>query len=159
MKKSLLFTSLLRKNGILTLGIARRTVTRYTLPMFFFSPHLSFRFCAALAACMFLAGCAAWTFTTLHESRFINVDAQVLHVEYGREKRTETLPNGLVCTYEGKVRVTLFDGGRVVLYQTLSISGNRYLSADKHYEFTEKAPYCILKRDGVLLFEGIYCRH
>jgi len=127
--------------------------------MFFSSSHLPPRVCAALAVCVFVAGCAAWRFTTLRESRFINVDAEILHVEYGRETRTETLANGLACTYEGKVRIRLADGRRVVLYQTLAPSGIRYLSADKHYEFIEKAPHCILMRDGVPLFEGIYYRH
>jgi hypothetical protein len=122
-----------------------------------FSKPIS-RTAAALLACAGLTGCATWTFTPLRESRFINVDAEILHVEYGREKRTETLPNGLVCTYEGKVRLHLPDGNRVVLYQTIAPSGIRYLSADKHYEFIEKAPYCVLRHKGVAVFEGIYRR-
>lgn len=111
-----------------------------------------------LAASLVLSGCAAWTFTPTRESRFINVDAEQLRVEYGREKRTETLDNGIVCTYEGKVRLTLPDGTRKVLYQTLATSGIRYYSADKQYEFVEKAPYCILRQQGRVIFEGIYRR-
>jgi len=111
-----------------------------------------------LAASLVLSGCAAWTFTPTRESRFINVDAEQLRVEYGREKRTETLDNGIVCTYEGKVRLTLPDGTRKVLYQTLATSGIRYHSADKQYEFVEKAPYCILRQQGRVIFEGIYRR-
>ncbi|MDR2849940.1 MAG: MliC family protein [Verrucomicrobiota bacterium] len=118
--------------------------------------HFPFRFTAALIVCAGLAGCASMTFKPLRESRFVNVDAERLHVEYGREKRTETLPNGLVCTYEGKVRLLLPDGKRIVLYQTIATSGIRYQSSDKHYEFIEKAPYCIVRHDGAVLFEGIY---
>ena len=145
------------------LSVARPSVTRYTLLMLFPLPSpLSRRFLrlhAALSVCAVVVGCAAWTFTPLRESRFINVDAEVLRVEYGSEKRTETLSNGLVCTYEGKVRVHLSDGNRIVLYQTLTPFGIRYLSADKQYEFIEKAPFCMLRHKGVLLFEGTYCRH
>ncbi len=111
-----------------------------------------------LAIPLILAGCASWTFAPTRENRFINVDAEQLRVEYGREKRTETLANGLVCTYAGKVRLTLPDCERVVLYQTLATSGIRYHSSDKQYEFVEKAPYCILRHQGRVIFEGIYRR-
>ena len=117
------------------------------------------RIAAPLLVCIGLAGCAAWGFTPLRESRFFNIDAEILRVEYGKEKRTETLPNGLVCTYEGKVRLTLPDDGKqIVLYQTIATSGIRYLSADKRYEFIEKAPYCMVGREGVTIFEGIFRR-
>ena len=120
---------------------------------------LSSRIAAALLACVVLSGCAAWGFTPLRENRFLNMDAEVLTVEYGKEKRTETLPNGLVCTYEGKVRLTLPDGGKpIVLYQTIATSGIRYLSEDKRYEFIEKAPHCMVGREGVIIFEGIFRR-
>jgi hypothetical protein len=118
-----------------------------------------FRLSAALAVCAALPGCTSWTFTPLRESRFTNIDAEVLLVEYGREKRTETLPNGLVCTYEGKVRLHLPDDSSVILYQALTPQGIRYLSADKRYEFIERAPYCALRHNGVLIFDGIYRRH
>ena len=123
--------------------------------MFF---KLSSRIAATLLVCMGLTGCATHRFTPLRESRFFNMDAELLHVEYGQEKRTETLPNGLVCTYEGKVRLTLPDETRVVLYQTIATSGIRYLSKDKRYEFIEKAPYCMVRREDVTIFEGIYRR-
>lgn len=111
----------------------------------------------ALGVCAGLAGCATWTFKPLRESRFVNVDAELLYVEYGKEKRTETLPNGLVCTYEGVVRLRLPNNDRVVLYQTLAPMGIRYLSKNKQYEFVEKAPYCVVRCRGVLIFEGLYC--
>ena len=123
--------------------------------MFF---KLSSRIAATVLVCMGLAGCATHRFTPLRESRFFNMDAEILLVEYGQEKRTETLPNGLVCTYEGKVRLTLPDEKRIVLYQTIATSGIRYLSADKRYEFIEKAPYCVVRHEGTMVFEGIYRR-
>ena len=123
--------------------------------MFF---KLSSRIAATLLVCVGLTGCATHRFTPLRESRFFNMDAEILLVEYGQEKRTETLPNGLVCTYEGKVRLTLPDETCVVLYQTIATSGIRYLSKDKRHEFVEKAPYCVLRHDGAKVFEGIYRR-
>ncbi len=86
------------------------------------------------------------------------MDAEVLVVEYGEEKRTETLPNGLVCTFEGKVRLLLPDKKRVTLYQALATSGVCYVSKDKQYDFHEKGPYCILRHQGVTIFEGYFCR-
>jgi len=105
-----------------------------------------------------ICGCATLRFKPTRETRFIDMDSQVLHVAYGEEKRTETLPNGLVCTFDGKVRLELPDGKRMVLYQTLSASGMRYLSKDKHYEFREKGVYCFLLKDNKTIFEGVYCR-
>jgi membrane-bound inhibitor of C-type lysozyme len=97
-------------------------------------------------------------FDPLRESRFIDMDAQVLSVEYGKEKRTETLPNGLVCTFDRKVRLHLPQGKTVVLYQAIAKTGVRYLSKDKRYEFVEKGPYCMVTCDGKPAFEGFFCR-
>lgn len=118
--------------------------------------HLPKAACLLLAA--LLCGCATMTFKTIRESRFISMDAEILHVSYGEEKRTETLPNGLVCTFDRKVLLRLPDGKCVVLYQTISASGVSYASADKRYEFHEKGPCCILLHKGTVLFEGIYSR-
>lgn len=86
------------------------------------------------------------------------MDSEVLHVDYGEEKRTETLPNGLVCTFDGKVRLQLPGGKRIVLYQALSTSGVRYVSKDRQFEFIEKGPYCLLRLNEKTFFEGVYCR-
>ena len=83
--------------------------------------HLPKAACLLLAA--LLCGCATMTFKTIRERRFITMDAEILHVSYCEEKRTETLPNGLVCTFDRKVLLRLPDGKRVVLYQTISASG------------------------------------
>jgi len=105
-----------------------------------------------------LCGCLSAGFKPIRKSRFIDMDAEILVAEYGKEKRTETLPNGLVCTFDGKVRLHLPDEKTVTLYQALATSGVRYVSKDKRYEFHEKGPYCILSHDGVTIFEGVYCR-
>lgn len=112
----------------------------------------------ALLALAGTCGCATHGFKPTRETRFIDMDANVLHVSYGEEKRTETLPNGLVCTFSGKVRIELPDGKKIFLYQAISTSGMRYLSEDKHYEFREKGVYCFLLKDGEIIFEGVYCR-
>ncbi len=105
-----------------------------------------------------LCGCATSRFEAKREMRFIDMDSNVLRVSYGEEKRTEKLPNGLVCTFSGKVLLDLPDGKRVVLYQTLSASGMRYVSKNKRYDFFEKGLFCMLKKDNAVIFEGVYCR-
>ena len=120
-----------------------------------------FRIVAAVCAATALTaacGCASMTFTSLRQSRFINMDGETVQVDYGKEKRTETLPNGLVCTYDGKVRVELPNGKRIVLYQTITPVGVSYITSDKHYEFTEMGPYCRIGKDGKIIFEGVFCR-
>ena len=142
------------------LAVARNT--RYTVPMFM--PHLSNRLrnsaCTTLAllALVGLCGCATLTFKATRSTRFIDMDGVIVQVDYGKEKRTETLPTGLVCTFEGKVRLTFQEGRRIVLYQVLSTSGVRYASADKQYEFVEMGPYCIVSHQGKTIFEGFFCR-
>ena len=111
----------------------------------------------ALAAIQLLCGCATLFFKPFRESRFINMDAEVVHVEYGREKRTQKI-NGLTFTYDTKVRVTLPDGKRMVLYQALAATGVLYRSKDNKIEFFEKGPYCIIREKGVTRFEGVFCQ-
>ena len=112
-----------------------------------------------MSALAVLCGCAYYMSGKIRESRFINMDAEILHVTYGEERRTETLPNGLVCTFDGKVRLQLPSGKRVVLYQTMTTSGMRYVSKNKQYEFLEKGPCCRVNFKGKELFEGVYCRN
>jgi hypothetical protein len=86
------------------------------------------------------------------------MDSEIVHVTYSEEKRTETLPNGIVCTFEGKVRLLLPSGKAVTLYQSMTASGVRYVSKNKEYEFIEKGPCCRLFYKGAEIFEGVYCR-
>lgn len=124
----------------------------------FFRLCASVRTLAALSVLVALCGCASMRFKVKRETRFINMDAEVLHVAYGEEKRSKTLSSGIVCTFDGKVRLQFPDGKRIVLYQALSSSGMRYVSKDMQFEFREKGPYCILSQYGKTIFEGVYCR-
>ncbi len=105
-----------------------------------------------------LCGCATGKAKPPRKTCFIDMDSNVLHVTYSEQKRTEKLPNGLVCTLTGKVRLKLPSGKNIVLYQSLSTSGMRYLSKNKQYEFREKGLYCFLLKDSQVIFEGVYCR-
>lgn len=111
-----------------------------------------------LFLCAGLFGCATSRFKATRETRFIDMDSNVLRVSYGEEKRTEKLPNGLACTFSGKVLLELPSGKRMVLYQSISRSGMRFVSKNKRYEFREKGVYCFLMKDNTIIFEGVYCR-
>jgi hypothetical protein len=148
------------KNLLVSLADAGRT--RYTTPMSI--PCLiqrlwtGARMLAALSVVTGLCGCATVLFESTREARFIDMDGNILHVDYGKEKRSETLPNGIVCTFDMKVRIKLPEGKRLVLYQIMSTSGVRYASADKAYELIEKGPYCLVYHKGQMIFEGVFCR-
>ena len=143
-------------------SLAETRNTRYTGLMF--KVHLdrrllkSTKMTVALCVLAGLCGCATLTFKSTRTTRFIDMDGQIVCVDYGKEKRTEILPTGLVCTFEGKVRLQLPDGKRIVLYQAMSKSGVRYASANKLYEFVEMGPYCIVSHEGKPIFEGFFCR-
>ena len=81
------------------------------------------------------------SFKPYRVSRFINMDAEVIHAEYAKEKHTETTPDGLVSTFENKVRLTLPDGKRLTLYQSFSPFGVRYVSKEGRHEFIERGIY------------------
>jgi membrane-bound inhibitor of C-type lysozyme len=105
-----------------------------------------------------LSGCYTSQGGKTRESRFINMDAEMIHVTYSEEKRTEMLSNGLVCTFEGKVKLVLHNGKSVTLYQAMTASGMRYVSKNKQYEFVEKGPCCKLFYKGAEIFDGVFCR-
>jgi len=107
-----------------------------------------------LACC----GCATLLFEATREAKYVNMDSEVVHVEYGEEKHTEELPNGGSLVFDKKVRLRLPDGKRVILYQTVSPSGVLYASKDKKYLFFERGPCCMLIHDRATVFEGVYCR-
>lgn len=120
--------------------------------------HPSARLFAALLILAGLSGCFTSKGGKIRESRFINMDAEIVHATYSEETRTETLPNGIVCTFDGKVRLLLPSGKSVTLYQAMTGSGVRYLSKNKEYEFIEKGPCCRLFYKGAEIFEGVFCR-
>lgn len=143
-------------------SLAVSTGKRYTIPMFLSTFRSDWsraaRLLSALLLLASLCGCYTNKANKIRESRFINMDAEVLHVTYSQEKRTETMPNGLVCTFEGKVHLRLPSGKSVTLYQAMTASGVRYLSKNKQYEFVEKGPCCRVFYKGSEIFEGIFCR-
>jgi len=106
--------------------------------------------------CILVGGCASFGFKAERKSRFVDVDANAVYVEYGSEKRTETLPNGAELTFNRKVRVTLPSGKRITLYQTLASSGVRYQSADKKFTFMEKGPYCHILENELTIYQGFF---
>lgn len=98
----------------------------------------------AITALAALCGCASWRFKPTRESRFISFDGDIIRVQYGEERRSVTMPNGAVHTFDGKIHVTLPDGKTATLYQTFSASGVRYESTNKRYVFFEKALQCMI---------------
>jgi len=148
-----------------SLALAVRTVTRYTVYMSAFliqqpkGPAKSFLRAFAILAAALVCGCASLSFKPYRQTRFVNMDAEVILAEYAKEKRTETLPNGLVSTFENKVRLTLPDGKRITLYQSFSPFGVCYVSKNGRYEFIERGVYCLFYKDGQVAFEGVHCRN
>jgi len=106
--------------------------------------------------CTLFCGCSGLRFKTDRKSRFTDVDANMIQVEYGKEKRTETLANGAELTFDNKVRVTLYNGKKIILYQTLARSGVRYQSADKRFIFYEKGQFCQLLENGIIIYQGMF---
>ncbi|MFA7171895.1 MAG: hypothetical protein WC340_00530 [Kiritimatiellia bacterium] len=108
------------------------------------------------AICLIINGCASFGFKTERKSRFVDADANTVYVEYGKEERTETLPNGAELKFDRKVRVTFQNGKRITLYQTLAPSGVRYQSADKKFIFVERGPYCQILENGFTIYQGLF---
>ncbi len=147
------------------LALAVQAATRYIVDMsaplilrLNGSPKSRFSATGVLAAAL-VCGCASMSFKPYRASRFINMDAEVIQAEYAKEKHTETMPGGLVSTFENKVRLTLPDGKRLTLYQSFSPFGVRYISKDGRQEFIERGVYCLLYQNGALVFEGVHCRN
>ncbi|MFO7936046.1 MAG: hypothetical protein R6V06_00315 [Kiritimatiellia bacterium] len=102
------------------------------------------------------AGCVMFGFKTERASRFVDVDNNLLYVEYSTEQRTESLPNGAELNYDRKVRITLPDGRKKVFYQTLSRVGVRYHTPDDRYVFVECGPWCQLIKGGKVVYRGLF---
>ena len=113
----------------------------------------------ALILATLLAGCASLYFKTERMSGFTDVNNNSVLVEYGTEEREETMPNGAVFKFDRKIRLTLPDGTRKVLYQTLSRSGVRYHTPDKEYIFIEHGPWCKVFKDGVPVYQGVFSKN
>ena len=116
-----------------------------------------------------LVGCATWSFKAERENQFVDEDHRFLLVEYGKGEVRETeftTPTGVRLPFKSalQVRVTTPDGERFVAYQNMSlVSGNLYLTEDRHWEYWEKGTGCLLaERDGdgyLPRFQGVLCRN
>ena len=109
--------------------------------------------------CATLSGCASFGFKTERKSCFIDVDANKVYVEYGTEQRTETLPNGAELNFNRKVRITLYNGKKITLYQTLAARGVRYATPDKDFVFIEKGAYCQVLERGLVIYQGVFSKN
>lgn len=103
-----------------------------------------------------LAGCLSFGFKAQRKSEFTDIDNNSIFVEYGTEERSEVLPNGASLNFKRKVRITLPDGKRVILYQTISTSGVRYHTPDNKYMFIERGPWCQFIKDGAIVYKGMF---
>lgn len=102
------------------------------------------------------AGCFSYGYKTERKSQFTDINNNSVFVEYAKEKRTEKLPNGAELTFNRKVRVTLPDGERKILFQTISSSGVRYHTPDDQYIFIERGPWCRIIKEGVVVYQGVF---
>ena len=109
--------------------------------------------------CIIISGCSSFRFKTERKSCFVDIDANKVYVEYGTEERTETLPNGAELNFDRKVRVTLYNGTKIVLYQTLAARGVRYTTPDKSIAFVERGCYCQILEKGIVIFQGIFIKN
>ncbi|MDA3923926.1 MAG: hypothetical protein PF904_04415 [Kiritimatiellae bacterium] len=98
-------------------------------------------------------------FKVERKSQFIDIDANKILVEYGTEEHTEILPNGAEIKFNRKVRVTLYNGKKITLYQTLSTKGVRYHTLDKKFTFVEKGTYCQIFEKNLVIYQGIFSKN
>jgi len=106
-----------------------------------------------------ICGCSSLMFNTERTSQFIDVNANKILVEYATEPHTETLPNGAELKFDRKVRVTLYNGEKIILYQTLSTRGVRFHTPDKKFIFLEKGSYCQLFENNRIIYQGIFSKN
>ena len=109
--------------------------------------------------CLIISGCSSFVFKAERKSQFIDINANTLLVEYGTEKHSETLPNGAEISFDHKVRITLYNGKKITLYQTLTTQGVRYKTPDKKFTFVEKGTYCQVFEGNHLIYQGIFSKN
>ena len=115
-----------------------------------------FRIFTAFTLFFLIAGCLSFGFRTERKSQFTDVNNNLVFVEYGTEQRTETLANGAELNFNRKVRITLPDGERAVLYQTISAAGVRYHTPDNKFIFIERGPWCKVIKEGATVYQGVF---
>ncbi len=111
---------------------------------------------AAFNLLLITAGCLSFGFKTERKSQFTDINNNTVFVEYATEKRTETLANGTELNFDRKVRITLSNGERAVLFQTISRSGVRYHTPDNKYIFIERGPWCKVIKEGATVYQGVF---
>ena len=103
-----------------------------------------------------ICGCSSLSFQADRKSQFIDINSNKILVEYGKEQHTETLPNGAELKFDRKVRITLYNGKKITLYQTLSTQGVRFQTPDKKFIFAEKGSYCRISENNHIIYEGMF---
>ncbi len=122
---------------------------------------------ATAALVLFVAGCTS--FDVLATRRYVDEDSNYVLVEEGRDEEyheflTE-MPNGRVVPdkTKSKIRLTLPDGRRFVMYQRLSPYGNLFKTDDETWEFLVQGMECIIcrrpkgERQYLLSYRGTLC--
>lgn len=108
----------------------------------------------------FITGCASFSFEPYRVAKFVDMDARIIQVEYGKEKHDDVLEDGKKFSFEGKIRITLPDGDKIYLYQGMTQIGMLYHSKkSEDYHYLEKGPCCILSHNGEVIFTGYYYRN
>lgn len=104
--------------------------------------------CAALA--LALAGCSSFEVNATR--RYVDENNNYVIVEEGQDKEARefitTLPNGrtIVDKTKTKIRLTLPDGRRFVMYKRLSPYGNLFKTDDEVWEYLVQGVECLICR-------------
>lgn len=122
---------------------------------------------AAAACLLFAVGCTS--FDTLATRRYVDENNRYVLIEEGRDENyhefmTE-LPNGRVVPdkTKSKIRLTMYDGNRYVMYQRLSSYGNLFKTDDEDWEYLVQGMECIIcrrpkgERQYVPVYRGTLC--
>ena len=105
---------------------------------------------AALGLVLLGAGCAS--FEAVNTRRYVDEHNNYVFVEEGRDEEfhefVTELPTGkpVPDKTKSKVRVTLPDGRRYVMYQRLSPYGNLFKTDDEEWEYLVQGLECVICR-------------
>ena len=105
-----------------------------------------------VAALLVVAGAGCTSFDVLGTRRYVDENNNYVTVEEGRDEEYHefmtTLPNGKVVPDKTKfkIRLTLPDGRRYIMYQRLSPFGNLFKTDDEEWEYLVQGMECIICR-------------
>ena len=120
-----------------------------------------------VALILFCAGCSS--FDVLATRRYVDDSNNYVLIEEGRDEEYHefmtTLDNGRVIPdkTKSKIRMTLPDGRRFVMYQRLSAIGNMFKTDDEDWEFWVMGMHCKVgqrpknEKRYAQVFEGTLC--